>query len=317
MEKKPCQCIAFATHSVHGLYPNCSKTFSGTSLSAITGNSVNDNMKKIHWKPQTLQPAKSLSLATPPTTVASTTISQNVWANTSALSMASQQQQQQLQHHDIQRQSTMVAAGADAHINDGTNAKTATDSRPAANSVEMNFQPAHLNVSDLSLSVVPESPPYSSLFSMVDVDDEVDPNERDDGDWKTVAELLREVGHQLTGLRSFIRHLRTDNAAVYRDIIQTALRMNRERALSSSAGRCDDVDDADDVREDDEEEDEEELRPLRSTPHLPQVSENNENRKWFRSGTHQNIGKRISVLLIQMSCCIHFDFLRYQLSVRN
>jgi hypothetical protein len=242
-------------------------------------------MKKVQWKPQTLQPAEIQGLATP-TPLTSKPVSQNFSTNTTASITASPQQQQQ-HHHDMQLQLTIVAAGADARIDDRINSETPTDNRSVANSFEKNYQPVHLNVSGLLPSVVPVSP-YPSLFSTVAVDDEADPSERDDGEWKTVAELLREVGHQLTGLRSFIRHLRADNAVVYRDIMQTALRLNRQRA---SSGQCDNVDEDDDIRQDDDnDEDEEELRPLRSAPHLPQVTGNNEKHKWFRSGTHQNAG---------------------------
>lgn len=74
----------------------------------------------------------------------------------------------------------------------------------------------------------------------------------EDSEWTTVIELLGSVRQQLAGLRSFIRRLRSDNEAVYREIFKTAMRLNGKTA-STMVPRCEDTDNDDDDGEFDDE----------------------------------------------------------------
>jgi hypothetical protein len=267
--------------------------FPGTSVSALTSKSVNEKLKKPQWKTQTPQPSEVQDLVTP-TSATEASTSRLAWSSTTDESLVSPssspppQQQQQQQHQ--QHQSTMISV--DAYVkNDGSNSKTAADNRSLANSVETNVHRANIND-----SLMPSFMPPSSLFSLFDSGNH---EQHDDDEWKTVIELMREVGHQLTGLRSFIRHLRTDNAVVFRDIIQVARQINRER-LPSMTDLCDDDDEEEELdTEKRDNDDDEEFVSLRSASNPSQVTRNNENdEKWFRRGAHQNGGEYFSKWLV-------------------
>ena len=118
------------------------------------------------------------------------------------------------------------------------------------------------------------------MFPLVAVDDVAGDA---DWDWETVNELLREVGHQLAGLRSFIRRVRTDNAAVYREIVQTARHINRAN-IATGAIQCQDDDENDEDDNDNEDDDfQEEPVPSLSPPVLRQLTDSGDDKSNKRS----------------------------------
>jgi len=134
---------------------------------------------------------------------------------------------------------------------------------PVAAAVK-NKLPSHWSIITSVSSSSPTEAASSSTFPLVGVDDDVTVGS--DTDWETVNELLREVGHQLAGLRSFIRRVRVDNSAVYRDIMQTVLRVNR---VNTATGMVQCID-SDDDEEEEEEEDDNEDDDLQQEPvHSP------------------------------------------------